>query len=107
MEKGGDLTLIVLSTITGVAGIPGAAVAQVVVLDEMFGGLFLTAAIPTSIYMMVLLVGSQMTELLYPIGDTLGAMGIARSRDLKSMVVFGVVASVATIIFVILRSLLL
>ncbi|HLR15117.1 MAG TPA: hypothetical protein VK144_04790, partial [Bacillota bacterium] len=107
MGKGGDLTLIAISTITGVAGIPGAAVAQVVVLDEMFGGLFAAAAIPSSIYIMVLIVGSQMTELLYPIGDTLGAMGIARSKDLKSMVIFGVVATVAILIFVILRSLIL
>lgn len=107
MDKGGDLTLIALSTITGVAGIPGAAVAQVVVLDEMFGGLFLAAGIPTSIYIMVLIVGSQMTELLYPIGDTLGAMGIARSRDLKSMVIFGIVVTIVVVLFVVLRSLIM
>lgn len=104
IEKGGDLTLIALSSIIGVAGIPGAAVAQVVVLDEMFGSIFLSASIPMSIYMMVLLIGSQMTELLYPIGDTLGAMGIARSRDLKSMVIFGVIVTIAIILFLIIRS---
>lgn len=107
MDQGGDVALIVLSTITGVAGIPGAAVAQVVVLDEMFGELFFAASIPTSVYIMVLIVGSQMTELLYPVGDTLGAMGIARSKDLKSMVSFGIISTIVILLFVVLRSLIL
>ncbi|MEH7391635.1 GntT/GntP/DsdX family permease [Bacillus sp. JJ1474] len=105
IEKGGDVTLVILTTITGIAGIPGAAVAQVLVLDEMFGTLFANAGIPLSIWILVLLVGSQMTEFLYPIGDTLGAMGIARSKDLKSLVIFGIIVTIIVVIFVILRSL--
>lgn len=107
IEKGGDITLVALTTITGIAGIPGAAVAQVVVLDEMFKGLFTSSGIPISIYIMVLLVGSQMTEMLYPIGDTLGAMGIARSKDLKSMVIFGIVGTAVIVAFVILRTIII
>jgi gluconate:H+ symporter, GntP family len=38
-------------------------------------------------------------------GDTLGAMGIARSKDLKNMVIFGIVVTVAIVCFVIVRSL--
>ncbi|WP_432356979.1 hypothetical protein [Sporosarcina sp. UB5] len=107
IEKGGDVTLIALTTITGIAGVPGAAVAQVLVLNEMFGSLYVDAAIPLSIWVLVLLVGSQMTEFLYPIGDTLGAMGIARSKDLKNLVFFGLIVTAVAITFVILRSLIM
>jgi len=107
MDTGGDLTLVAVSSIIGVAGIPGAAVAQVVVLDEMFGAIFTTAGLSASVYIMVLVVGSQMTELLYPVGDTLGAMGIARSKDLKSMVIFGIISTIAILLFLIVRTLIL
>jgi len=48
-----------------------------------------------------------MTDLLYPIGDTLGAMGVARSKDLKSMVIFGVIATIPIVLFVVVISLFL
>lgn len=105
IDTGGDTMLVALTSITGIAGIPGAAVAQSVILDELFGPVFQQAGLPLSIYILVLLIGSQMTEFLYPVGDTLGAMGIARSKDLKSMISFGVVATLAVLLFVILRSL--
>ncbi len=105
IEGGSDLAIIVLTSITGIAGIPGAAVAQSVVLDELFSDVFVEAGIPMSIWILVLLIGSQMTEFLYPMGDTLGAMGIARSKDLKNMVIFGIVVTVAIVCFVIVRSL--
>lgn len=103
LESGSNTLLTTLTAITGIAGIPGAAVAQVFILDELFSELFVSAGIPLTIYMMVLIVGSQMTEFLYPVGDTLGAMGIARSKDLKSMIIFGIVAtiSIVTLVFVI------
>lgn len=103
LESGSNSLLVTLTAITGIAGIPGAAVAQVFILDELFSDLFMTAGIPLTIYMMVLIIGSQMTEFLYPVGDTLGAMGIARSKDLKNMIIFGVVAtiSIVTLIFII------
>lgn len=105
IDTSGDTMLVALTAITGIAGIPGAAVAQSVILDEMFGSVFQQADLPLSIYILVLLIGSQMTEFLYPVGDTLGAMGIARSNDLKSMIIFGMVVTLAVLIFVILRSL--
>ncbi|MFD1929185.1 Na+/H+ antiporter NhaC family protein [Sporosarcina siberiensis] len=107
IDKGGNLTLVLLTSLTGIAGVPGAAVAQSIVLNEMFGSLYLEAGIPISIWVLVLLVGSQMTEFLYPVGDTLASMGIARSKDLKTMVVFGIVITVFVVLFVGLRSLII
>jgi len=100
VESGGKTALLNMITILGVAGIPGASVAQMTILNEMFLEIISGAGIPMTVWIMVLLVGSQMTEYLYPVGDTLGAMGIARSRDLKSMIIFGIVATVAALILV-------
>jgi len=105
IESGGNFLLTMLAAITGAVGIPGAAVAQTVILDEVFGDIFYNAGVPISIWVLVLIIGSQMTEFLYPLGDTLGAMGIARSRDLRTMIFFGVVMTVLVVSFLALRSL--
>jgi Na+/H+ antiporter NhaC len=106
VDMGGNALLVIVSTIIGVAGIPGAAVAQAQVLAEMFGAMFTAAGIPIGLYTLFLVVGSQMTDLLYPIGDTLGAMGVARSKDLKSMVIFGIIATLFIILYLVIVSLI-
>jgi gluconate:H+ symporter, GntP family len=106
VESGGKTALLNMITILGVAGIPGASVAQMTILNEMFLEIISGAGIPMTVWIMVLLVGSQMTEYLYPVGDTLGAMGIARSRDLKSMIIFGIVATIMAVILVVIYTLI-
>lgn len=95
---------VIITTLTGVAGIPGAAVAQSVILDEMFSGVFQSAGIPSSLFVLMLLAGSQLTEFLYPVSDTLMNMGIARSNDLKRMMYFGVAATVTALIVIVIVS---
>jgi H+/gluconate symporter-like permease len=107
IEDGGRSIMIILSTIIGVAGVPGAAVGQSIILHEMFLPLVSSLSIPMTVWVLVLLVGSQITSFLYPTGDTLGAMGIARSDDLKNMIIFGVVATIPVILFVVIRALFL
>ncbi|MEC9488068.1 MAG: Na+/H+ antiporter NhaC family protein [Halanaerobium sp.] len=107
IQSGGKTTLFIISSLVGIAGIPGAAVAQVVVIHEMFISIVRELGLGMTAWVLVLLVGSQITFFLYPTGDTLGAMGIARSKDIKNMVIFGVVATIPVVIFVILRALLL
>lgn len=106
VESGGKTALLNMITILGVAGIPGASVAQMTILNEMFHGVISEMSIPMTVWVMVLLVGSQMTEYLYPVGDTLGAMGIARSKDLKRMIIFGIVATAAALVLVFVYTLI-
>lgn len=102
IDKVGQGTMLSIITALGVAGIPGATVAQMAVLHEMFGNMIISdLGIPMTTWVLILLVGSQMTEYLYPIGDSIGAMGIARSMDLKNMVVFGIIATVMAILLVV------
>ncbi|HLR34471.1 MAG TPA: SLC13 family permease [Tissierellales bacterium] len=93
-----------IATLTGIFGIGGAAAAQTVVMDNMFGPLADNIGISITLWAMVLLVGSQITSFAYPEADMLGQMGLARSKDLKNMVKFGVTLTVSTIILVIIRS---
>ena len=103
LEAGGQGLLVFLASLIGVVGVPGAAVAQKVVLHEMFGGMVETLAVPMAVWVLALLVGSQITSFLYPTGDTLGAMGLARSDDLRNMIIFGVVATIPVLIYVAIR----
>ncbi len=93
-----------IATLTGIFGIGGAAAAQTVVMDNMFGTLAENIGISTTLWAMTLLVGSQITSFAYPEADMLGQMGLARSKDLKNMVKFGITLTISTIILVLIRS---
>jgi len=55
----------------------------------------------------VILVGHQITSFAYPGVDMIGAMGLARSKDIKSMLKLGYSIIPATIIVMIILSLIL
>ncbi len=95
-----------ISTLTGIFGIGGAAVAQSVVMDSMFKPLVEGLALSPRLWATILLVGSQITSFAYPEADMLGQMGLARSKDLKNMVKFGVTITISTVVFVLMRSFL-
>ncbi len=93
-----------ISTITGLYGIGGAAVAQAVVIDEMFGDLSTKLQISGTLWATILLLGSQIDSFAYPEADMLGQMGLARSKDLKSMVKFGLTVTAVTVAYGVIRS---
>jgi len=93
-----------ISSLTGIFGIGGAAVAQSVVMDNMFKPLVTSLNMSSTLWGMILLVGSQITSFAYPEADMLGQMGLARSKDMKNMVKFGVTITIFTLILVVIRS---
>lgn len=93
-----------ISSLTGIFGIGGAAVAQSVVMDNMFKPLVTSLNMSPTLWGMVMLVGSQITSFAYPEADMLGQMGLARSKDMKNMVKFGVTITICTLILVVIRS---
>ncbi|WP_040213503.1 Na+/H+ antiporter NhaC family protein [Clostridium polynesiense] len=95
-----------ISTLTGIFGIGGAAVAQSVVMDNMFKPLVANLHLSPTLWAMVLLVGSQITSFAYPEADMLGQMGLAQSKDIKTMVKFGIIITISTILLVVVRSFL-
>ena len=58
----------------------------------------------TGLWATILLVGSQITSFAYPEADMMGQMGLARSKDLKNMVKFGVTITAVTVIYVGIRA---
>jgi len=90
LDGAGKLLFSLVSTLTGIFGIGGAAVAQSVVMNKMFKGLLANVGISMGLWALILLVGSQITSFAYPEADMLGQMGLARSKDLKSMVKLGI-----------------
>jgi len=58
------------------------------------------------LWAIVLLVGSQITFFAYPTGDMVGQMGLARSTDLKSMIKNGLLITLFTCLYVVIRAIL-
>lgn len=106
VDAGGKAVFMILSTLVGVFGVSGAAVAQEKVMHDMFLPLVQQLNFPMHLWALVLLVGSQITFFAYPTGDMVGQMGLARSKDLKSMIKNGLLITFLTCMFVIIRALL-
>ena len=62
--------------------------------------------LPMTIWGTVRLIGSQITSFAYPTGDMIGQMGLARSKDLKSMIRNGMTITVVMIVYVIVRAII-
>lgn len=105
VDAGGKAVFMILSTLVGVFGVSGAAVAQEKVMHDMFLPLVQQLNFPMHLWALVLLVGSQITFFAYPTGDMVGQMGLARSKDLKSMIKNGLLITFLTCMFVIIRAL--
>lgn len=79
-----------LALVIGWLGVAGAAVAQVVLMDEVFGPTAEALGIPALAWVLVLLGSSQIDWFgPFPNADMIGQMGLARSRDLRSMLYNG------------------
>lgn len=106
IEVSGDIGFIIISTLVGIFGVSGAAVAQSVVLNDLFKNIVVDINLPMTMWGTVLLIGSQITSFAYPTGDMIGQMGLARSKDLKSMIRNGMTITVVMIVYVIVRAII-
>ena len=104
VEKSGHVAFVAFTTLVGIFGVPGAAVAQAEVLNKMFLELAQAQGIPMVLWAAVLLVGSQMTSFAMPEGDMQGQMGLARSDDLKSVLCNGWLICLFTTLYVVVRA---
>ena len=64
IEVSGDIGFIIISTLVGIFGVSGAAVAQSVVLNDLFKNIVADINLPMTIWGTVLLIGSQITSCL-------------------------------------------
>ncbi|WP_084469255.1 Na+/H+ antiporter NhaC family protein [Nocardiopsis trehalosi] len=80
----------VLIALLGWVGVPGATAAQVVLLDQVFGDLAGQIGVGAGAWVIVLLFASKAdTYGPFPNANMVGAMGLARSSDLRNMMITG------------------
>ncbi len=107
MKSQSKVLFTLVSSLTGIFGVGGAAVAQSVVMDKMFKDLVQGLQISSLLWAAIVLVGSQITSFAYPEADMLGQMGLARSKDIKNMVKFGLTITGSTVALIVVLSLFL
>ena len=106
ISSGQVITSVVISLI-GVFGINGAAVAQAVLMDNLFGEMIRGMGMHMGLWCLLVLVGHQITSFAYPGVDMLGAMGLAQSKDIKSMLKLGYSIIFVTMLLVVIMAVIL
>lgn len=94
----GKVGFVLFSTMVGIFGVNGAAVAQAIMIDKLFRGFLDSFGVSMYLWALVVLIGSQITSFAYPGADMLGQMGLAQSKDVKSMLKAGYAIIVVTLL---------
>ncbi|WP_297746685.1 Na+/H+ antiporter NhaC family protein [uncultured Tessaracoccus sp.] len=90
LASGSRFLFTILIALLGWVGIPGATAAQVVLLNEVFGPLATTMGVSAGAWVVVLLFASKAdTYGPFPNGNMIGVMGMARSKNLRNMLIGG------------------
>ena len=101
METGGKLSFTFFSSMVGIFGVNGAAVAQALMIDKLFRSLAESMKISMYLWALIVMVGHQLTSFAYPGADMIGEMGLAQSSDLKSMLKVGYAIIITSMILVV------
>ena len=102
VDLGGKAGLVITGGLIGAFGISGAAVAQLKVMDSMFGELVKQQGVSMYAWAAALIVGSRVTSLIYPGPNMFGATGFALSSDIKEVLRNGWLVSAAHCIILLL-----
>ena len=82
-EKGGAFGVYMTACLVGGFGIEAAAVAEIKIIADMFGGFALSAGLPMSVFATCILAATRLTGSMYPTTNFAGQMGTARSDNTK------------------------
>jgi len=104
LESSSKVVFSLVAALTGIFGIGGAATADNIVMDSMFKGIVTNLGVSSTLWALILLVAGQITSFAYPEADMIGQMGLARSKDLKNMVKFGLIVTAASVVLVVIRA---
>ncbi|MFD2674286.1 Na+/H+ antiporter NhaC family protein [Gulosibacter bifidus] len=90
LESTSPFVFTIIIALLGWVGVPGATAAQVVLLDKVFGSLGSAMGVSAASWTVVLLFASKAdTYGPFPNGNMMGVMGLARSKQLKNMMITG------------------
>lgn len=84
LAKGGGATGVMLAaSIVGGFGIEAAAVAEIKIIAEMFGGMAADVGLPMSCLAVSILAATRLTGSMYPTSNFAGQMGTAQCNNMK------------------------
>ncbi|MCL2601386.1 MAG: hypothetical protein FWD91_01085 [Treponema sp.] len=89
IDATGKFGVTFVSTIISIFSIQGAAVAQALMMDSIFRPVVDHIGLSMHTWALVILISSQMTSFAYPGLDIFAAMGIARTTNIKPMLMNG------------------
>lgn len=93
-----------VAALTGIFGVGGAATADNIVMDNMFKSIVTDLGVSSTLWALILLVAGQITSFAYPEADMIGQMGLARSKDIKNLVTYGIIVTVCSVLLVVFMS---
>ena len=76
-------------------------------MDNLFGEMIRGMGMHMGLWCLLVLVGHQITSFAYPGVDMLGAMGLAQSKDIKSMLKLGYSIILVTMTLVVIMAVIL
>ena len=79
----------ILASFVGGFGVEGAAIVQMQITHELFSSALSIVKLPMELWALALIAASRITSVIYPAGNMIGQMGVARSDDVKSMLRVG------------------
>lgn len=101
LDKGGRPLLMLAGTFVGAFGIEGAAVAQITITHELFEPAIKAMQLPMEMWAIGLIAASRITTSIYPTANMASQMGIARSKNLKAMLIGGWSVSLAALLYIV------
>jgi len=102
IDATGKFGVTMITAVIGIFSVQGAAVAQALMVDSIFRGVVDHVGLSMQTWALVILITSQMTSFAYPGLDIFAAMGIARTTNIKPMLMNGWSIIIAVMIMLII-----
>lgn len=99
-----SLTVMMMGSLVGGFGVDGAVVAQLKITNDLFIDLVNKIGLPMEMWAIALIAASRITTNVYPTANMVGQMGIARSKNIKAMLISGWCVSMAILVYIFLWS---
>ena len=90
----------ILASFVGGFGIEGAAVVQMQITHQLFESALDIVKMPMELWALALIAASRITSVIYPAGNMIGQMGLARSDDVKAMLKVGWTVAGVMMVFI-------
>ncbi len=104
LESQSKVVFSLVAALTGIFGVGGAATADNIVMDSMFKSIVTDLGVSSTLWALILLVAGQITSFAYPEADMIGQMGLARSKDMKNLVTYGIIVTICSVLLVVFMS---